>query len=183
MQLLDAANYVLRTLGERPVSTLDLNHPTLAVVIPELELKRKTLLLRGWWFNHRNVTVLPNMAKEFVVPTGLAHTVEYPYYVLDGKVFDPERETFTISKDKLKVLTTFDVDFEKMPEVAACVVQFEAAISAYCHDIGLESTVQLWQQESSRAYALLEREHLRNMKYNTRQSGAAARILTAMRGI
>ena len=70
-----------------------------------------------------------------------------------------------------------------MPEVAACVVQFEAAISAYCHDIGLENTVQLWQQESSRAYALLEREHLRNMKYNTRQSGAAARILTAMRGI
>lgn len=186
MQLLDAANYVLRTLGERPVSTLDMNHPTLAVVIPELDQQRKSLLLKGWWFNRRPVTLLPGPDGKFKVPDKAIAVVmggNDLYYALDGYMYDPVQETFNIPVTKLKPIVTFDVEFQALPEVAAQVVQLQAAVSAYCHDIGMENTVQMWQQEATRAHTLLEREHLRNMKYSTRNSTAAMRVITAMRGI
>ena len=48
MKLLDAVNLVLPKLGERPVTSLEVKHPTLAVLLPIIEQTQINTLQRGW---------------------------------------------------------------------------------------------------------------------------------------
>ena len=64
MKLLDAVNLVLPKLGERPVTSLEVKHPTLAVLLPIIEQTQMNTLQRGWWFNEYEYTAYPNAQGE-----------------------------------------------------------------------------------------------------------------------
>ena len=64
MKLLDAVNLVLPKLGERPVTSLEVKHPTLAVLLPIIEQTQVNTLQRGWWFNEYEYTAYPNAQGE-----------------------------------------------------------------------------------------------------------------------
>ena len=60
MKLLDAVNLILPKLGEHRVTSVDNKHPTLAIILPEIENELKKLLARGWWFNEFDYKAYPD---------------------------------------------------------------------------------------------------------------------------
>ena len=57
MQLLEAVNKVLRSIGESPVSTITTSHPEVVGIIDAVKQATERRQRRGWWFNINTVTL------------------------------------------------------------------------------------------------------------------------------
>lgn len=184
MDLLTAVNRILPKLGEHQVTGLSVKHPTLAIILPEIEAKRQEFLLKGWWFNTEHYTFYPSSEGFIDTPNALLGWNPDPWCsaVQRGERFyDPVNHTYTWP-DKISGSCTFDVEFELMPEAAAQYVLYHALVLCYATDIGLEQVVQVWEREAGTALAACEREHLRYKKYTTRHSRRWRNLQSALRG-
>lgn len=186
MKLLDAVNAILPALGERPVTSLDSRNPTLGVILPQIDRELKQLLQPGWWFNRfDDVDLFPNSEGEIDVPEDTLSFVV-------NKGFDPvimRGERFYNSKTRSyqftqKVTGTLiqTMGFEDLPESAADFCLYSALVTCYITDIGLEQVVQTWSAYATQAQALMEQEHLRQMKFTIKQSRRYRHLRNAMRG-
>lgn len=170
MNLLTAVNGILPKVGEHPVTTLNMNHPTLAIILPEMEAQRKSLLLPGWWFNTFTRTLLPDVSGIIAVPDDtLSFVPAYSDAIQRGArlIKLDETEVFT---EGVKGNAIVDVDFEELPQAAAEYVLYTSLVVVYATDIGVERELQVWQTLADRAEARLTSEHLRNMRHSTRRS-------------
>lgn len=184
MQLLTAVNNVLLSLKEQPVTSLTSPNPTLAVIIPEIEMQTNNLNSSGWWYNSFVTLLYPDAAsKEINLPDNAltAYPLGLPISVSGKAVIDPYtmRNYWSSPVEVRLVLAT---PFDKLPETAAQYVCYRAAIECYSKDIGIEQVVQLWQSEAAEAKSRMTAEHLRNMRYSTKQSPRYKRYRTALRG-
>lgn len=170
MTELEAVNLILRALGEHPVTTVDTRHPTVQLALAELNARRMVILLHGYWFNHWNVTLTPDISGFVYVPTGmLAFQSDDPnrYIIRGDKLYDTQNQTYAITTD-LYGQSTVDVAFEDMPVQARIVVANQAAIKAYGVDIGLDANAQTYQAEAQEALDLLNAEHSRQRAFSSR---------------
>ena len=190
MQLLSAINYILPKLGEHPVTSAQgtsgfTKHPTVAVIMPELEQNTNTLLQQGWWFNSFKYTAHPGPTGEITLSSDVLSFVPDP-----GQLDAVQRGTELINPETLlnnwsgpiKGRITVKVAFDELPEVAANVVLLDTLVTVYVADIGLEQNVQVWMQQAAEARRELLAEHLRHRKYDTRQSRRYRNLRRAMRG-
>lgn len=182
MQLLNAVNLVMPKLGERPVTSLLVKHPTLAVLLPVIEQVRRTTLNRGWWFNEYDYTAMPD--QDGLISLGTQTLSFVPCQpntaILRGTVlFNPVTltEVFTTS---IKGVVTQDVDFDLLPESVANYVFYGALVQAYATDIGVTAELQVWQQLAGQGWSDMVGEHLRQRKTSTRQRKAWQRLRRAM---
>lgn len=183
MKLLTAINRILPALGEHPVTGIDTKHPTLAIIIPQIEAQREDFLTQGWWFNTFNASFLPSSEGTIDVPNGtLSFVPTNRDAVVRGEQFyNPVTRNY-IWTGELKGTLIQDVEFEELPESAAQHVLYASLVLSYATDIGLEQVVNLWREESAKALARVEREHLRNRKYGTVRSPRWRRYTAALRG-
>lgn len=182
LELLTAVNLVLPKLGEHPVTNLDVNHPTLAVILPEVDNSLTELLLKGWWFNEYETTLYPDSEKHIALGVDVLSFI--PYYTSAAVRGSELFNTSTLSYDwdsAVEGRITQRVEFDKLPESAAQFVWYNALISAYVTDLGVTQDVQVWQVKAGAAYTQLLAEHLRNKKYSTTKSRRYQRLRSAMR--
>lgn len=182
MELITAVNLMLPKLGEHPVTNLDINHPTLAIILPEVENELIQLLIRGWWFNEYNVTLYPDSEKHIVLGTDvLSFTPDCVEAAVRGtQLFNPTTLDYTWDAP-VKGRVKQRVDFNKLPETAAQFVWYSALINAYVTDLGTTQDVQVWQTRAGAAFTQLLAEHLRNRKYSTTDTVRFRRLRAAMR--
>lgn len=183
MRLLDAVNLTLPKLGERPVTSLDVKHPTLAILLPIIEHSRRVLLGRGWWFNVYQTTLYPDT--EGVIRAGtqtLSFVPDEPGAAVlrGGVLFNPSTLT-TVFSAPVSGEVTQDVPFDELPESAAVYVFYSALTEAYATDIGQTQELEVWARLAGQAWADLMAEHLRQVRYNTRQHRAWRKMRRAMR--
>lgn len=183
MELLDAVNLVMPKLGERPVTSLERKHPTLAVLLPVLENTRKTMLSRGWWFNEYEYTAYPNA--QGIIDIGvdclsfLPHTTGEAV-VRGQRLYSPSNVSFVFAAPvKGKIIS--DVPFEELPENAAQYVLYKSTVEAYSTDLGVTQELQVWQGLAVQAWGALLAEHLRQRRHSTRKSPRFMRLRTALR--
>ncbi len=183
MKLLDAVNLILPKLGEHPVTSLTIKHPTLAIILPEVEQELKSLLLRGWWFNQFKYTAMPDVDGRIALGTDtLAFVPERTYASVRGvELFNTDTMSYTWTESVPGVLTV-RVDFEKLPESAANVVWYNALINAYTTDIGMANDLQIWQTRAASAHSDLLAEHLRNRKFSSAKTRRFMNLRNALRG-
>lgn len=183
MKLLDAVNLILPKLGEHPVTSLTLKHPTLAIILPEVENELKQLLNRGWWFNQFEYTATPDVDGKIALGTETLSFVPSTDYasVRGVELFNTETMSFIWDHPVKGLLTTY-VDFDKLPESAAQVVFCNALINAFVTDIGVSNELQVWQVKAGAAASDLLAEHLRNRRYSTAKTRRFARLRCALRG-
>lgn len=183
MTLLEAINSCLTALGEARVTSESVRHPTVDIVRSTIDLKRRSLLERGWWFNQANVTMYP----------GVDGTMEYPFDALsiigfdgrtliarNGLLFDMDNGTNQFTQP-LEMQVTYDLDFPNLPECAAIVVWTKAAQEVYAGDYGVDSTVERLNYQEQTAMQTMEMLHLRNRRYSTRDRRGFQRIVRALR--
>lgn len=184
MTLLEAVNTCLSALGEARVTSTTARHPTVDLIISTIDMKKRQLLERGWWFNVSNVTMYPSSTGEMEYPANAIAVIGNDGETLvprDGMLFDIDNNTqyFTESKG---LWITYDVSFENLPECAANVVMTRAAQEVYSGDLGPDSAVQRLNVLERQSFADLEMQHLRNRRYSTRQRRGWGRLIKALRG-
>ena len=184
MQLLDAVNLILPKLGEHRVTRIDSKHPTLAVILPEVENELRKLLMRGWWFNEFDYTAYPDPEGGITLGTDtLTFTPVYADVAVQrgARLFNPVTLSYTFT-EPVKCRVRVYVPFDELPESAAQTVYYSGLNNAFITDIGMTQEVQIWGAQAATAYSDLLAEHLRQKKYNTKQSRQFRRLACALRG-
>lgn len=182
MRLLDAVNLILPKLGEHSVTSLDQRHPTVAVILPEVENRQRVLLGRGWWFNRFEYTAYPDNQGNIVLGQDtLSFEPSTELAALRGlNLFNAETMDFTWDAPVKGVIVQY-VEFDDLPNSAAQAVFYDSLISIYSTDIGLTDEIKLWEARAAEAHSDLLAEHLRNVKHSTRNSRRWQRLRNAMR--
>lgn len=184
MQLLDAVNLIMPKLGERAVTSLEVKHPTLAVLLPIFEQVQKELLLRGWWFNKYEYTAYPDINSEITLGTTALMFVpkdEGVAIVRGRRLYNPTTLTYKFTGPVTGTLTEF-VEFDALPETAANYVMYSALVDAYSTDIGVGQDIGLWQTKAGSSWSELLTEHLKQRRHNTRKTRAWAKLTNALQG-
>lgn len=184
MKLLDAINLILPKVGERPVTSLAVKHPTLAVLLPIIDITRRSMLKRGWWFNEYEYTAYPN--SDGKIDMGVDALAFVPARnsvgVLRGRsLFNPNTLTYVFDASVPGRLTT-DVPFDELPDACAEYVLYTALVEAYTTDLGVTQELGVWQGRAAAAWSDLLVEHLRQRKHNTRNSRRWRSYISALRG-
>lgn len=184
MKLLDAVNLVLPKLGERPVTSLEIKHPTLSVLLPIFTRVRRELLARGWWFNEFDHTYYPGVDGTIMLGTDTLSFVPHcaDVAVLRGlKLFNPVTLTDVFTAAVAGRLTQ-DVLHDDLPESVASYVGYSALVEAFTTDIGMSQELQVWQGLAGLAWSNVVAEHLRQKKHSTRRLRSWRRINYAIKG-
>jgi hypothetical protein len=184
MRLLDAVNLILPKLGEHRVTRLDVKHPTLAVILPEVDNELRTLLNKGWWFNEFNITLHPNTEGHLILGSDiLTFTADCEETAVQrgAKLYNPNTLSYVFQTPVSGRVRQY-VEFDDLPESAAQAVYYSALVAAYVTDIGLTNEVQDWKTKAFSAYSDLLAEHIRQKKFSTRKSRQYLRLRRAMRG-
>lgn len=184
MKLLDAVNLVMPKLGERPVTSLEVKHPTLAVILPIVDQKLTQCLLKGWWFNQYNTTVYPdNDGAIFIGADTLAFIPACDGVAVQrgDQLYNPETLSYVFTQPIKAVIKQY-VAFDDLPEVAAQYVFYSALVEACVTDLGVTSDTQIWQTMAGTSYSDLLAEHLQQKKHTTRKSRRWHTLVRAMQG-
>lgn len=184
MILLEAVNLILPKLGEHRVTSLTLKHPTLAVILPEIDNELRQLLMKGWWFNEFDTTLYPDSEGAIFLGTEvLTFTPECAGVAVQrgNQLFNPVTLSYAFTTS-VKGRVRQYVEFDLLPEAAAQYVYYSGLVNAYITDIGLTQEVQAWGNKAQAAWSDLLAEHLRQRKYSTRQSVKFRRLVSALRG-
>ena len=187
MELLKAVNEILPKLGEHPVTSLESKNPTLGVILPQIDSEIDSVLQSGWWFNTFDVDLFPNSEGEIDVPEDtlsfVAKAGQTPLVQRGERFYNKQDRSYVFPVGtKISGKLYQRMSFEELPQSAAKFVLYSALVTIYATDIGLEQVVQLWSTAATQAQALMEQEHLRQMKYTIKQSRRYGKLRRAMRG-
>lgn len=184
MLLLDAVNYMMPKLGEHEVTSVEARHPTVALILPEIEDVLRIVLGKGWWFNEFNTTLFPDSEQEINLGVDVINVVPYA----DGIAVQRGRRMYNPITFSYKFESPLDVrirqyvPFEEVPEPAAVWVRNQALTNVYTSDLGVTPDLQVWATMVEKAASDLLAEHLRNKKYTTRNSRPFRRLRNAIKG-
>ena len=186
MNQLEAINKILPFMGEDPVSSIDESfNPTVGRIKAALDDAVEGLLHRGLWFNRRTQQFLPNSSNRIPVPSGIMDIRSVDGRVLTQRgqnLFDMDNGTDIFTEPV--VLTFNDIlEWDDIPGICQEQATWEAAIQCYSADTGVDSTVQILQQNLAGVSVAVQREHLRAKRYNTNKLGSAARIRNSLGGL
>ena len=187
MDLLRAINLILPALGEHPVTSVDAKHPTVSLIISNVYNQLNDVLLRGWWFNVYDSTLYPDPEGEVALPLNTLAVLPLdpgcPGIQRNGLLYNKKDLSFKWPVEQgIPVRLKMRLEFEELPEAAAQYVMYNALVSTYLSDIGLEQIVQEWQRSAVLALNTMEAEHLRNQRHSTAKSPRFRRLRRAMGG-
>ena len=165
---LDAVNQILSSVGQAPVTTLDLQNPEVSIAVNTLREQSKQVQLEGWSFNtERKYELVRNSTTNEIAfpPTALAldanveyHQDRYDLVKRSGKLYDKYKHTFTFSED-LKVDVLWYFDFQDLPAAIQEYVTAKAARMCATKMVGDPQLNQLLQeQEATTRAAAIEEE-------------------------
>ena len=184
MKLLTAVNLMLPKLGEHPVTSLEINHPTLAIILPEVENELALTLNKGWWFNEYEYTAFPDNDGKIVLG---ADTLMFtpmptePLALLRGlDLFDPVNQTYVWTKP-IKGIVRSNVEFDLLPESAAQYIWYSALVNIYVTDIGFTQEVQVWGAKAKNSLTDMLAEHCRQRRFSTRHSRRFRKLQASLR--
>lgn len=165
---LDAVNQILSSVGQAPVTTLDLQNPEVSIVLNTLREINKQVQAEGWIFNtERDYPLQPDSS---------TNQIQYPYNVLqmdanvehhkndydlvrrNGKLYDRLHHTFEFT-DTVYVDLTWYFDFTDVPPPVQAYITARAARMCATKLIGdQEINKLLAEQEVYTRAAALEYE-------------------------
>ena len=165
---LDAVNQMLSSVGQAPVTTLDLQNPEVAIVLTTLREVNKQVQSEGWVFNTERKYVLTpdSVTKEIPFPTNVLsidtnfneHQSAYDPVRRNGKLYDRFNHTYEWTTDIYADIVWY-VAFEDVPPIVQNYIVARAARLSATKMIGdKEITALLAEQEIQTKSAALEYE-------------------------
>ncbi|WKV16999.1 tail protein [Nostoc phage NMeng1] len=193
---LSIVNHLLRTVGERRVSTLNTGHPSVVQAIDALESHDRDFQARGWWFNtNRDVTLTQNNRGEVLIPeTTLEFTVtasrlhgsspaDKSRYVKRGnRIYDSHKNTFEIGFP-LYADMVIQLPIEDLPHVAAAYLKHMAAEAFFVDDDGDITKANKLNEHKTLAWHALKAAEMKALSTNALDSPAARELTYRIRSV
>ena len=165
---LDAVNQILSSVGQAPVTTLDLQNPEVSIVLNTLREVNKQVQAEGWIYNtEREYELVPDStSKEIGYPSNMlqidtnveAHRNEYDVVRRNGKLYDRLHHTYEFTENvKADVVWLFD--FTDIPPAIQAYITARAARMCAVKMVGdRELQALLQEQEMMTRAAAIEYE-------------------------
>ena len=161
---LDAVNQILSSVGQAPVTTLDLQNPEVFITLNTLREVSKQVQLEGWTFNtERNYPMVRDEAtNEIALPANLLaidanmneHPSDYDLVMRNGKLYDRLNKTYVFTENpKVDVLWYFDFQF--LPPAVQSYITARAARMCATKMVGDPQLYQLLESTEEMARATL----------------------------
>ena len=165
---LDAVNQILSSVGQAPVTTLDLQNPEVAIAVNTLREQSKQVQLEGWSFNTERAYEMKRSADvgEIAYPSNVlaldanvdTHHDKYDLVKRNGKLYDKYKHTYTFTED-IKADVLWYLDFHDLPAGIQTYVTAKAARMCATKMVGDAQLNQLLQeQEATTRAAAIEEE-------------------------
>ena len=153
---LDAVNQILSSVGQAPVTTLDLQNPEVSIVLTTLREVNKQVQSEGWMFNQeRGYEMTPDSGtKEILYPTNAlqidanteTHRDDMDVVRRGTKLYDRLHHTFEF-KEPIKADVVWFYDFDDVPPVIQNYITARAARISAIKLVGDAQTAQLLQEQ------------------------------------
>lgn len=162
---LDAVNQILSSVGQAPVTTLDLQNPEVSIVLSTLREVNRQVQSEGWLFNtERGYEFTPDAVTGFIeYPTNVIaldttvddHGGTYDPVRRDGKMYDRLEHTF-VWTDPIKCDVTWFFAYEDVPPPIQVYITARAARLVAVKLVGDKEIYSLLQEQElyTRAAAL-----------------------------
>ena len=162
---LDAVNQILSSVGQAPVTTLDLQNPEVSITLNTLREINKQVQAEGWIFNtERSYELVPDSTtNEIAYPSNMlqidtnveAHKNKYDVVRRNGKLYDRLEHTFTFT-DSIKADVVWYFDFTDVPPAIQTYITARAARMCATKMIGDQELNALLQEQefNTRASAI-----------------------------
>jgi hypothetical protein len=165
---LDAVNQILSSVGQAPVTTLDLQNPEVAIVLNTLREVNRMVQAEGWTFNtERNYELTPDTnSKEILFPFNalsidtyrFQHYADYDPVRRNGKLYDRLNHTYQWN-EPIRVDIVWQFDFTDLPPALQAYITARAARMCATKMIGdREINALLQEQELMTRAAAMEYE-------------------------
>jgi hypothetical protein len=133
---LDAVNQILSSVGQAPVTTLDLQNPEVSIVLNTLREVSKQVQAEGWIFNtERGYEMVPDSStEEITYPSNIlqidvnrkSHLNKYDVVRRNGKLYDRLNHTFKFT-ETIKTDVVWLFDFTDIPPAIQAYITARAA--------------------------------------------------------
>ena len=163
---LDAVNQILSSVGQAPVTTLDLQNPEVSIVLNTLREVNRQVQAEGWIFNtERHYELSPDSeTNEILYPFNLLqidtnqelHKGTYDVVRRGNKLYDRQNHTFEFTNSIFADVTWY-FDFTDIPPAIQTYITARAARLCATKMIGdRELNVLLQEQELQTRAAAIE---------------------------
>jgi hypothetical protein len=162
---LDAVNQILSSVGQAPVTTLDLQNPEVSIVLNTLREINRQVQAEGWIFNtEREYELTPDSeTNQILYPFNMLqidtnqpyHKNKYDVVKRGNKLYDRLKHTYTFT-DPIKADVVWYFDFTDVPAAIQIYIVARAAKMCATKMIGDRELYQLLgeQEVQTRAAAL-----------------------------
>jgi len=162
---LDAVNQILSSVGQAPVTTLDLQNPEVSIVLNTLREINRQVQAEGWTFNtERHYEMVPDAAtNQILYPTNMLqmdtndthHKNQYDVVKRGTKLYDRQNHTYTFT-DSIYADVIWYFDFTDIPPAIQAYITARAARMCATKMVGDRELNGLLQEQElqTRAAAL-----------------------------
>lgn len=175
MTEIDAINRMLRYIGELPIpstvviSSLPEGHEAvIARTILEETLREEQE--NKYWFNTFEVTLVPDTDGYITLPPNLIEFEDTDYFKEGGNLYN-KAEMTGIFTDPVTLTCRLAITFDNIPDVFRTFVVLTAAKHLHVYLNGDETTQKELDNKVNLQRIKLEREHLKQSKFNLVRGG------------
>ena len=153
---LDAVNQILSSVGQAPVTTLDLQNPEVSIVLNTLREVNKQVQAEGWIYNtERHVEFPPDtITKEIAYPSNVlqldanreTHKDTYDLVRRNGKLYDRYKHTYQFTKT-IEADVVWYFDFTDVPPAFQAYITARAARMCCVKMVGDRELQALLQEQ------------------------------------
>ena len=153
---LDAVNQILSSVGQAPVTTLDLQNPEVSIVLNTLREVNRQVQSEGWIFNtEHNYELTPDSTtNQITYPSNMLqidtnsphHKAEYDVVRRNGKLYDRLNHTYTFT-DSIYADVVWFFDFTDVPPAFQVYITARAARMCAVKMIGDREVQALLQEQ------------------------------------
>jgi hypothetical protein len=153
---LDAVNQILSSVGQAPVTTLDLQNPEVAIVLTTLREVNKQVQSEGWMFNQeRGYTLKPDSnTEEILYPTNALqvdtnqqeHLDDYDVVRRGNRLYDRLNHTYKFKKN-IKADIVWLYPFDDVPPAIQDYITARAARMSAIKTVGEAQLSSLLQEQ------------------------------------
>lgn len=182
MNLRDAINEILLSLNEIPLDVADAveDVPIAIVVNKSLNIAKKKILSKGWYFNTITIELKPNTDGYIPIPFSFlaldGGASEPNLTVRDWKLFDKSELTYKFTENK-EVEVIEDIPFDDIPFSIANYIVAVASLQSYTDIIGDETGIRIKREAVNDARIDAVREDANNYDGNMIEDSHTTSIL------
>lgn len=170
MTEIDAINRMLRYIGELPIpsdvtiDSLPEGHEAVIARTVLSETLREEQEIK-YWFNTFDVTYVPDLNGYITLPPNIIGFENIEYFKEGGNLYNKEDMT-GVFEEAVELTVLLEISFDNIPDVFRTFVVLTAAKQLHVYLNGDETTQKELENKISIQRIKLEREHLKQSKFN-----------------